>query len=67
MIEPIIIQKGNRRAVINGNSVSLLRLRNKQTPTGVWKDTPVADPVKRMYVAHAWALKGVLDDDFVMM
>lgn len=67
MNTPIVITCGKRRAEIDGMRVRLLRLRNKQKPAGVWKETPVTDPVKRMYVAHAWAIKGILDDDFVMM
>ena len=62
---PIIITCKNRRSIIDGERVILLRLRNKQKPTGIWPEQSVADPVKRMYVAHAWAIKAIIDDDFV--
>lgn len=65
MTPPITITCGNRQSIINGTRVSLLKLRNKKRAEGVWPETMVADPVARMYAAWSWAMKGIIDDDFV--
>lgn len=63
MTDKIIIQQGNRRAEIDGAYVKLLRLRNKRKPEGVWPEVCVPDKTGRLYAAHAWALKGCIDDE----
>lgn len=63
-MNPIVITCGNRRSVIEGQHVSLERLRNRKKPMGVWPPTPVPDKATRLYVAQAWALKGIIDDDY---
>lgn len=61
MIEPIIIQRGRRRSVINGNTLSLERMRTKRTATGVWPETVIIDNELRLYAAFAWAAKGHIE------
>lgn len=61
MVETLIIQQGMRRAEINGQRVSLLKLHNKKKPTGVWPETSVPDAVARLYAAQAWVIKGYID------
>ncbi len=43
MQEPIIIQCGNRRSVINGNTLQLQRLCNKRKPASIWPATEIED------------------------
>jgi hypothetical protein len=64
---PLIITQGHRKAIITGNRVRLLKKRNRKPDQGEWPETAVHDPVLRLYVAHAWVIKGILDDDFVKM
>lgn len=60
-LTPLVITKGTRRAVVSGKRVSLLKLHNKKKPTGVWPETPIADPVARLYAAQAWVIHGFID------
>jgi hypothetical protein len=59
--EPLIIQQGSRRAVVDGERVYLLKLHNKKKPTGVWPETPVVDETARLLAAHMWVMKGFID------
>lgn len=65
MSDTIIIQKGNRRAEIDGLRVKLLRLRNKKKPEGIWPEVQVPDAVSRLYAAQAWAMKGFIDKELL--
>lgn len=58
---PLIIQHGNRKAIVEGRCVRLLKMKNKRKDEGVWPETEVADGVARMHAAFLWTMRGQID------
>ena len=61
MTHPLIIQCGNRKAVINGQCIALLKKQNKKRDCGVWPEKAIIDGVARMNAAFLWTMKGIID------
>jgi hypothetical protein len=61
MHAPLIIQQGNRKAIVEGESVTLLKTHSKRPDTGVWPTTAIQNGEARLYAAMAWVTKAFIE------